>query len=126
MTHAEYVKAASAACTDAAGATAKVAVPVDLPGLATYARTVEGIGQRLSSRLGELRPPAADAKKHGALHAATEEATHAAGQLADAAGRKDRTAISAAGDQLAKTNVGVLAAQAGLPACSTAVGLPGD
>ncbi|HWT93200.1 MAG TPA: hypothetical protein VN238_09410, partial [Solirubrobacteraceae bacterium] len=84
LSRAAYVKAASAACTDAARATAKAQVPVDLPGLAAYARVVEGVGQRLSDRLGDLRPPAADAKKHAALHAATEEATHAAGQLADA------------------------------------------
>lgn len=125
LAHADLVRQADAACTQASRRVRALEAPTALSGLQEYATSVKTIGEDLEKRLQELTPNAQDRDKVNAYRGALRQSNNVAGQLAQAAGSGDRTAVRSLSDHLAESNIGVLAAQAGLAQCATAVTLTG-
>jgi hypothetical protein len=86
---------------------------------------VQTIGTNLADQLDKLTPPAQDRAKLDAYRAALRQSNAVAGELADAARSGNRTAVRSASDRLSESDLGVLAARAGLSQCATAVTLTG-
>jgi hypothetical protein len=125
LTHAELTRRADAACAQASKRVRALDPPAALSGLREYATSVQAIGQDLEKDLKGLTPNAQDAGKLDAYRAALHQSNDVAGRLAEAAGRSDRTAVRSLSDRLAESDLGVLAARAGLSQCATAVSLTG-
>jgi hypothetical protein len=125
LAHAELTRQADAACASAAKRVRALDPPTDLSGLQEYAESVQSIGKDLDSALDKLTPGTGDATKLNQYRAALNQANDDAGQLATAAGKQDRTAVRSLSDRLTESNLGVLAARAGLAQCATAVSLTG-
>lgn len=123
LSHAELTKRADAACASASARVRALRAPTALDGLQQYATSVQSIGTELAGRLDRLTPPSADRVKLDAYRAALKQSNAIAGELADAAGSGNKTAVRSASDRLAESNLGVLAARAGLAQCATAVTL---
>lgn len=125
LSHAELTRQANAACTQASKRVRALEAPTALSGLQEYATSVQAIGQDLEKNLKVLAPNAQDRAKLNAYRGALHQSNTVAGQLAVAAGNADRTAVRSLSDHLAESNLGVLAARAGLAQCATAVTLTG-
>jgi hypothetical protein len=125
LTHAELTRRADAACAQASKRVRALPTPSALSGLREYASSVQSIGTSLETELERLTPPARDRLKLEAYRAALSRSNATAGQLAEAAGSGDRTAVRSLSDRLAESDLGVLAARAGLAQCATAVTLTG-
>jgi hypothetical protein len=123
LTHAELARQADAACTQASKRVRALETPTALSGLRDYAASVQSIGEDLEKQLSGLTPPAKDKAKVDAYRAALSRSNATAGQLAEAAGKGDHAAVRSLSDRLAESDVGVLAARAGLAQCATAVTL---
>jgi hypothetical protein len=123
LTHAELARQADAACTQASKRVRALEAPTALAGLQEYATSVQSIGKDLEGDLEGLTPAAQDRAKLDAYRAALRRSNDVAGQLAQAAGSGDRTAVRSLSDRLAESDLGVLAARAGLAQCATAVTL---
>jgi hypothetical protein len=125
LVHAELVRQADAACAQAAKRVRALEAPTALSELREYASSVQSIGQDLADDLKGLTPAAQDRAKLDAYRAALRQSNDVAGQLAQAAGSGDRTAVRSLSDRLSESDLGVLAARAGLAQCATAVTLTG-
>jgi hypothetical protein len=125
LTHAELTRGADAACARASARVRAVEPPTAFSGLREYAIAVQSIGEDLERDLEALTPSAQDRAKLDAYRAALRQANDVAGQLATAAGHGDRTAVRSLSGRVAESDLGVLAARAGLSECATAVTLTG-
>lgn len=125
LTHAELARQADAACAQASKRVRALEPPAALSGLQEYASSVQSIGQDLAKELDGLTPAAQDRTKLDAYRGALRQSNDVAGQLAEAAGSGDRTAVRSLSDRLSASDLGVLAARAGLSQCATAVTLTG-
>lgn len=125
LSHAELTRRADAACAQASQRVRALDPPSALSGLREYATSVQSIGKDLDGTLEDLTPGPQDRTKLDAYRAALRQANDVAGQLAEAAGSGDRTAVRSLSDRLSESDLGVLAARAGLAQCATAVTLTG-
>jgi hypothetical protein len=125
LPHAELTRQADAACARASKRVRALDPPSALSGLQEYASSVQSIGKDLEGELKGLTPTAADRAKLDAYRMALRQSNDVAGQLAEAAGSSDRTAVRSLSDRLSESDLGVLAARAGLSQCATAVTLTG-
>jgi hypothetical protein len=125
LTHAELTRQADAACAQASKRVRALEAPTALAGLQEYASSVQSIGKDLEGKLEGLTPAAEDRAKLDAYRMALRQSNDVAGRLAEAAGSGDRTAVRSLSDRLSESDLGVLAARAGLSQCATAVTLTG-
>jgi hypothetical protein len=125
LPRAELTRKANAACAQASKRVRALDPPTALAGLREYATSVQAIGQDLAGELDGLTPATQDRTKLDAYRAALRRSNDVAGQLAEAAGSGNRTAVRSLSDRLAESDLGVLAARAGLAQCATAVSLTG-
>jgi hypothetical protein len=125
LTHAELARQANAACAQASKRVRALDPPTTLSELPDYATSVQSIGKDLDKDLEGLTPGTQDRQKLDSYRAALRQANDDAGLLATAAGNSDRTAVRSLSDRLSESNLGVLAARAGLAQCATAVTLTG-
>ncbi len=125
LSHAALTRQADTACAQASRRVRALKTPTALTGLQDYAASVQTIGADLADQLDRLTPGAQDRAKLDAYRAALRQSNAVAGELADAAGSGNRTAVRSASDRLSQSNLGVLAARAGLSQCATAVTLTG-
>jgi hypothetical protein len=123
LSHAELTRRANTACAQASKRVRALKAPAALAGLEDYADAVQSIGKDLADDLDGLTPGTEDRVKLEAYRAALRQANDDAGQLAVAAAKGDRTAVRSSSDRLSESNLGVLAARAGLAQCATAVSL---
>jgi hypothetical protein len=123
LSHTELTKQADAACGAASRRVRALKAPTALAGLQDYADSVQSIGRDLADSLDGLKAGTEDRTKMDAYRAALRQANEDAGQLAAAAAKGDKTAVRSLSDRLSESNLGVLAARAGLSQCATAVTL---
>lgn len=124
LSSADVAKRADAACTAAGTKVKRLDAPTSLSTLATYSRSVRTIGADLEQTLQKLDGPAGSAAKLDAYRTGLHKATALVGELGAAAQRGDANSVRRLADRVASTDIGVLAARAGLSSCATAVILP--